>query len=68
MVDDGYTTMRVPTPAWEAAREAKGENETWGEYLRRCADEPQIQMSQDELETAMREVVREMVAEEALRR
>jgi hypothetical protein len=33
-----YKTMRVPEDAWQDAKGAKGENETWGEYLRRCAD------------------------------
>lgn len=58
-----YKTMRVPAPAWEAAKEAKGENETWGEYLYRCADNPRVEMSEDEL----REIIREMVADDALR-
>lgn len=58
-----YKTMRVPVPAWEAAREAKGENETWGEYLLRCAENPRVEMSEDEL----REVIREMVVDDALR-
>lgn len=37
-----YTTMRVPTDAHEAAQEAKNDEkkETWGEYLRRCSDNP----------------------------
>lgn len=35
-----YKTMRVPVEAWEAAREAKREGETWGQYLRRCSDHP----------------------------
>lgn len=33
-----YKTMRVPVAAWESARDAKRESETWGEYLQRCAD------------------------------
>lgn len=33
-----YKTMRVPEAAWEAARDAKQDGETWGEYLQRCAD------------------------------
>jgi len=58
-----YKTMRVPAPAWEAAAEAKGDDETWGEYLRRCADEPRVEMSEAEV----RAMVREMVVREALR-
>jgi hypothetical protein len=30
--------MRVPADAWQDAKDAKREGETWGEYLRRCAD------------------------------
>jgi len=35
-----YKTMRVPEAAHEAASNAKREDETWGEYLRRCAENP----------------------------
>lgn len=35
-----YKTLRVPESAWEQARESKRENETWGEFLRRCSDNP----------------------------
>lgn len=35
-----YKTMRVPREAWEDAKAAKGDEETWGEYLRRCGDNP----------------------------
>lgn len=58
-----WKTMRVPEGAWEVAQEARGDNETWGEYLRRCADARRVEMSEDEV----REVVRETVVAEALR-
>jgi len=35
-----YKTMRVPQEAWEQANDAKQDNETWGEYLQRCAENP----------------------------
>lgn len=59
--------MRVPKDAWEAANEARGDNETWGEYLRRCADEPRIEMSEDELRVLIRDEVHDLVIDEALR-
>lgn len=33
-----YTTLRVPQAELDAARDAKKDDETWGEYLLRCAD------------------------------
>lgn len=57
-----WKTMRVPADAWEAAQEARGEDETWGEYLRRCADHRRVEMSEDEV----RALVRELVVREAL--
>ncbi|AFH22490.1 hypothetical protein OSG_eHP27_00190 [environmental Halophage eHP-27] len=33
-----YKTMRVPEDAWQDAKDAKRDGETWGEYLQRCAD------------------------------
>lgn len=62
-----WKTMRVPKDAWEAANEARGDNETWGEYLRRCADEPRIEMSEDELRVLIRDEVHDLVIDEALR-
>jgi len=38
MVD--YTTMRVPTPDYENAKESKKDSETWGEFLQRCTEQP----------------------------
>jgi len=58
-----WKTMRVPEEAWEQAQQARGDGETWGEYLRRCADERRVEMTEDEV----RELVREMVVGEALR-
>ena len=58
-----YKTMRVPVGAWEQAQAARGDGETWGEYLRRCADARRVEMS----EVEVRELVREEVAAEALR-
>jgi len=57
-----WKTMRVPEDAWEQAQDARGPDETWGEYLRRCADAPRVEMSEGEV----RELVREMVVVEAL--
>lgn len=33
-----WTTVRVPQDALDEARDAKGEDERWGDYLRRCVD------------------------------
>ena len=35
-----YKTLRVPEEAYELAQDAKQDDETWGEYLRRCSDNP----------------------------
>jgi hypothetical protein len=35
-----YKTLRVPVDAWHDANMAKEDNETWGEYIRRCSDNP----------------------------
>lgn len=35
-----YKTLRVPEDAYEAAKDAKQETETWGEFLRRCSENP----------------------------
>jgi Ca2+-binding EF-hand superfamily protein len=42
--------MRVPASDWEAAQEARNDGETWGDYLRRCADEPQADLTDEEVE------------------
>ncbi|AFH22225.1 hypothetical protein OSG_eHP19_00100 [environmental Halophage eHP-19] len=33
-----WTTIRVPQGAADEARDAKRNSETWGDYLRRCAN------------------------------
>jgi hypothetical protein len=33
-----YATLRVPEKELNEARQAKRDDETWGEYLLRCAD------------------------------
>jgi hypothetical protein len=33
-----YETIRAPEEAVQAAREAKREDETWGDFLLRCTD------------------------------
>jgi len=38
MVD--YKTLRVPEDAYQDAKEAKQETETWGEFLQRCSENP----------------------------
>jgi hypothetical protein len=55
--------MRVPEDAWEAAQAARGDDETWGEYLRRCADSPRVEMTEAEVAA----VVRDLVDDDALR-
>jgi hypothetical protein len=35
-----YKTLRVPVEAWHDAKQAKEDHETWGEYIRRCSDNP----------------------------
>jgi hypothetical protein len=50
-----YKTMRVPEEAWKVAKEAKGEDETWGEYLRRCADSPRVHMSEEDVRQIVRD-------------
>jgi len=38
-----WTTIRVPQGAADEARDAKHHKETWGDYLRRCADsDPEV--------------------------
>jgi len=39
-MSDDLKTIRVPADAFEAAQEAKKPGETWGEYVRRCSDDP----------------------------
>ena len=35
-----YKTLRVPERDYEQARESKENEETWGEFLRRCSENP----------------------------
>ena len=35
-----YKTMRVPEEAWEAAKASKKAEETWGEFIQRCSNNP----------------------------
>jgi len=35
-----YKTLRVPEDDYEAAKDAKQETETWGEFLQRCSENP----------------------------
>ena len=38
-----WTTIRVPQGAADEARDAKHHKETWGDYLRRCAEsDPEV--------------------------
>jgi len=38
-----WTTIRVPQGAADEARDAKRNSETWGDYLRRCAEsDPEV--------------------------
>jgi hypothetical protein len=41
-----YKTLRVPKDAYEKAQEARQEyDDTWGEYLRRCAENPPVEVT-----------------------
>lgn len=60
-----YETIRAPAEAVKAARAEKREDETWGDFLQRCADaEPVVEMTEsdvrrivrDEFESLMRDV------------
>lgn len=62
-----YKTMRVPEDAWQIAQDARGEGETWGDYLVRCADEPRVEMSEAELRRVIRSELQQNVIEDALR-
>jgi hypothetical protein len=66
MTDTKYTTMRVPKSSWELAAAAKGDNETWGEYLERCANARRVEMTEDEVRRLIREELRDSVIDEAL--
>jgi hypothetical protein len=35
-----YKTLRVPESDYDDAKDAKKDGETWGEYLRRCSENP----------------------------
>lgn len=35
-----YTTFRVPEDAYEKAIESKKEDETWGDFINRCSNNP----------------------------
>lgn len=35
-----YKTFRVPVEAYNEAIETKGDDETWGEFIRRCSEHP----------------------------
>ena len=35
-----YKTLRVPADAYDVAKDSKQETETWGEFLRRCSENP----------------------------
>lgn len=35
-----YKTLRVPEDAYDVAKASKEETETWGEFLRRCSENP----------------------------
>jgi len=35
-----YKTMRVPEEDWKVAKAAKKDEETWGDYLQRCGENP----------------------------
>jgi len=58
-----WKTMRVPEAAWESAQAARGDGETWGEYLRRCADAPRVEMTEDEVRSVVRDLVDDDVLE-----
>lgn len=63
-----YKTMRVPVEDWQEAREAKAEKETWGEYLQRCADEPILRMTEEDIIRIVDDRIQDLVVEEAIAR
>ena len=62
-----YTSIRVPIEAREIAQEAKHENETWADYIKRCAEEPKALMTEEDIEHIAAMKIQNMVVEEALR-
>lgn len=57
-----WTTLRVPQDAADIAREAKRDGETWGDYLRRCADaEPVVEMTEGDVRRIARDEVEKNV-------
>jgi len=55
MVD--WRTIKVPEMDYVEAREAKRDNESWGDYVRRCANESTVTMNEEDI----REIVREEI-------
>jgi len=66
-----YKTLRVPEPDYEEARESKDDEETWGEFLQRCSENPPetkeyvdatrgVQLEATEYEKIAREVAEQL--------
>jgi len=63
-----YKTLRVPKDAYEEAQEARQEHgDTWGEYLRRCAENPPDEITVVDSKTVTEDLQNElpdMIAEQ----
>lgn len=58
-----YTAIRFPEEAVEAAKDAKRDGETWGDYLQRCTDNPpevQELVPADEVEATAEQLKNEL--------
>lgn len=65
---DDYKTIRVSAEAWEVANDAKHDGETWGEYVRRCAEERRVLMSEQQVRNIVRDELASGTFEEIVRR
>jgi len=64
-----YKTMRVPEDAYEQAKAAKRDGETWGEYLRRCGENPPevreyVEVNDEQQPVTLEATERRAIAEE----
>jgi len=61
-----YKTLRVPAEEYKTARKSKEDSETWGEFLRRCSENPPTSkefIDADELEQLLTDEDYERIAE-----
>jgi hypothetical protein len=67
MSDTEWTTFRVRKSDKEIAAKAKGDDETWSEYVLRCAEQPRVELSEAEIREIVRDEIGEKVIDEARR-